>query len=293
MPKDDVFTAGSIAKAYIEISGWYGEEAERIGAKSAIMPCMGMGRILSGISRPDTRCIGIDFQRVSGAVINGIFRASTYDTNVDELRYRKGSFVAGESGIRDLDMRSAGFIDWILEHGTTLDVAVIGMIIPGHTYHGWLDKWTGDINRLWDKFIRVREECKQFIPRPGKWEFHEDDFFKVSTRFTETYDVLVLDLPRLGSGGRESYSTAWSRLNKALGGNATIEPWTAKNYMSNMQLLLSVKSKYILMTWTDGRAPNPSVQQMRSFLGEHAELESETHWYTYGKDIYGWLFKRM
>ncbi len=294
MSRDTIFTAGSMAKSYVEVADWYGRHTENIGAKTICMPCAGFGRIASAMCQTDTAIYTFEYQHILTAIIRGVFGAKEFHSNVDKPRFHKGPSVEGNY-IRGIDMHSAGFIDWIVKYGTDLDVAAIGMAIPGQTMRGWLSKWTGNFDSLWEKFYRVREEFRLFINMPGCWYWNENDVFKALRTdpvFHEThFDVLAFDPPRLGAGGQDSYSAGgWPKLNAMLGGTAKIKPWTARNYLSNLTKLIdTAKSDYLLFTWQEG---NPPLEVIKNTVLAYGTLEDETIWETYNKTIHGWRVKR-
>lgn len=295
MPHDDIFRVGAFGKAYLQIASWYGKQALDLGAQRICMPFVGLGRIASGICREDTVMDVCDFQRISTGLIEGVFTAKKFDTNVDKPRYTKGYMYhnADANFCRDMDTQSKGFIDWVATHGTPLDLMAIGMAIPGQTLRGWMTRWTGDFVSLYDKFISIRDACEEFIPRPGEWNYWEDDLFRLldNGEMNGHYDLLVVDPPRL-SGGVDLYSTAWTRLNKALLGTNEIQSWTIKNYYSNLDRILDIDSDYLIFSWTEGKYPNPTAQEIKEYLEKKGTILDETSWKVHGKDIFAWQVRR-
>lgn len=300
MSRSTIFTAGSLAKAYLEIADWYGTHTEDIKAKKICVAFSGFGRLASAMCQDDAEMYVCDYQHLHTAIIKGVFGAKELVSNVDRPRFHKGLAVAGKC-IPNIDLHSAGFVDWVAKYGTDLDVAAIGMSIPSQTMRGWLSTWTGSFDKLWEKFNRVREEFRPFINMPGNWCWIEDDIFRAidlgafqDDTFPSCFDVLAIDPPRLGAGpnGKDSYSRgAWPKLNAVLGGAVKIKPWTTRNYFSNLYKLLdTVSSEYILFTWQEGSPPTESIKNV---ICAYGTLEDETKWESYNKTIYGWRIKRI
>jgi hypothetical protein len=287
VPVDRIFTAGSLATSYDEIATWYGKHAADLNAKRVYMPFCGFGKIVSAICRDNVTIDMCDFQRISAALVEGVFAAPEWKTNVDKPRFHKGKACAGGlmRASAGPDQYCAGFIDWIVKYGTPLDVACIGMAIPGQTYRGWLTKWTGDFDHLYDKFVKYREVFKPFINMPGTWNFTEADFFKLQPK--EHYDLLVVDPPSLHPT-QDLYSNGWKKINAVLGGEVRIKPWTDRNYFTLLRQVAAVKSDYLLLTWSKG---NPPTEQIKNFVLSQGTLEDEVLWES-RKDIYGWRIRR-
>jgi hypothetical protein len=292
MPIDTLFTAGTIAKHYIQIAQWVGGWAEEVGARDICLPFIGMGRMASAICNDDTVIDGCDFQRITSSVFAGVFNAEKYETNVDKPRFRKGEFYHGSfiRDMADLDPRSAGFCDWVATNGTPLDVACIGMAIPGQTLRGWMTRWTGDFETLWYKFCLFREQCKPFIPRPGVFNYTECDMFETDWGLHKKYDLLVADPPRL-TGTTDPYSYTWTRLNKCLLGESSIKPWNMTNYRHHLRRLLQIDARYLSFTWTFSES-GLTVTQAKEFVESYGTIVDETEWTHRKTTVYGWRVER-
>lgn len=295
MPYDDVFRIGSFGKAYLDVAAWYGYQAESLGAKNICMPFVGLGRIASAVCREDTTMNVCDFQRISTGLIEGIFAAKAYESNVDKPRFLKGKAYETRFA-KYIDVRSAGFIDWVAAKGTPLDVVCIGMAIPGMTLRGWMTEWKQSFETFYQKFLDIRDQAGKYIPRPGKWNYWEADFFQllqedVMTSPKEPFDLLIIDPPRL-SGGGDLYSSAWSRLNRVLLGEVSIEQWNMRNYFHNLSEMMNVPSSHLLFSWTEGRHPNPTTDQIEQFLKEQGDILTREDWRIHGKDIHAWSVRR-
>ncbi len=302
MPAGEIFTVGTGGvSTHLDIAKWYGIHAARDKMQKVCMPFVGMGRIMSGVCRDDTIIDVCDFQRISTGIIEGVFNAEEWKSNVGPNlpRLRKGkAFELGDKFVEGVSRDCAGFIDWIAEHGTLLDIMSIGMAIPGQTERGRMGLWVGNFGDLYDRFRQIREQAREFIPRPGWWFYWEDDFFKLmedkTWPYRAIYDLLVLDLPYL-SGNTDMYSTgSWQRLNSILGGDVTIEPWTYKNYYQKLLKALEVKSKYLMITWTDIKSSRIIPQDLRTWFIDqtHGTLEDEQRWSANPKTLFGWKIKR-
>ena len=311
MPLDRIFTAGSLAKMYVEVAEWLGKqtfdmrkttELESYTKKpqpfSILVPFTGFSRMASAMAGHDVTVETCDYQRLSACIVNGIFKADTIKTNVDKPRFHKGKVFTGElfRGISNQpDEYSAGFIDWVFENGTDVDKACLAMSIPGQTMRGWMGKWTGDFDGLYAKFESTRRAAADFVGMPGAWFHYEADFFKLLNTVPKTvkshYDVLVVDPPRLsGPTGRDSYSTgAWERLNRVMGGHAKIIPWNQRNYLPYLRQVLDISSDYTLFTWQEGF---PRTEDIKKVVCSYGELQDEQVWEGYNKVIYGWCIKR-
>lgn len=288
MTAKTIFSAGAQAKAYVEVAEWYAKHTEDIGAKEILVPFFGFGRMGSGMCRDDTTITGCDYLHLSATIVQGIFAAEKWETNVDKPRFHKGNAVAG-SFVKDIDIHSAGFIDWVVANGTPLDVACVGMAMPGQTMRGWLSSWTGNFDKFYSKFEQLRADCQEYIRMPGKWKFHEANLFNLIDYdvLDSRYHVLAIDPPRL-IGTRDLYSRGWRKFNETLGGNVRIGPWTDRNYFALLHKLMKVKSDYILFTWTRGA---PDTERVKALLLTYGTLEDDTHWELYSKDIYGWRIR--
>jgi hypothetical protein len=289
MPKDRVFAAGSLAKAYLEIAEWYGAHAEDINAQSVLTPFCGFGRLTSAIAREGVTVDVCDFQRLTSVIVMGVFAASDMDTNVDKPRFHKGKAYGG-GFIKNMDPHSAGFLDWVVKYGTNLDVAAIGMSLPSQTMRGWLSTWTGNINSLYKKFVNTRQDFKEYIDYPGNWSVFEMDFFKLigSSMLLNHYDVLAIDPPRLNIT-QDAYSLGWRKFNETLGGTVRVRPWTGRNYFTRLAQIMTIPSNYILFSWTEGK---PDVDQIKDFLLSYGTLEDEQVWESHQKTIHAWRIRR-
>jgi hypothetical protein len=290
--KDTIFTAGSLAKAYVEIAEWYGTHTADIDAKKICVPFSGFGRMASAMCADRTVMTVCDYQRLHSAIVRGIFTVPMWRTNVDKPRFHKGLAVAGKC-IKGMDTYSAGFVDWVAANGTPLDVASIAMSLPGQTYRGYLGNWIGGFDKLWEKFLKTREEFRDFLDMPGDWILHEADLFSlIKEGKLDHYDVIAIDPPRLGSGpkGKDAYSLGpWQRLNETLGGTVKIKPWTVGNYFHLLHQTLSIPSNYILFSWTDS---NPPLDDVKKAVLSYGVLEEEIRWDAFQKTFYSWRVKR-
>jgi len=288
VPHDNVFTAGSLAKSYYEVAQWYGQNTDDIGARYVCQPFMGFGRMASAVLRDGITVDACDFQHLSWAIAKGVFNAEKVETNVDKPHYRQGKAYSGKL-IKHMDERSAGFVDWVADEGTPLDVACVGMAIPGQTMRGWMSVWTGNFDKFYAKFEQIRDQCAKFIPMPGTLNFREIDFFRHSLEYDRHYDAIILDPPRL-QPTRDSYSYgAWVKLNTCLGGDVKIKSWTNRNYFYLLSQTLAIQSDYLLMTWS---GEHPSAQDVKASALALGELEDEIVWEARQKTIYGWRINR-
>jgi hypothetical protein len=290
MPLDRIFSAGSLAKAYVEIAEWYGKHTLDVDAREILVPFSGFGRMASAMCTDNANTVVCDYQHLHTAIILGIFAAPNYVTYVDKPRFHMGQAVNGNLRIRDIDQRSAGFIDWVVKNGSLLDKACLGMSIPGQTMRGWLTQWTGSFDKFWTKFEKTREECKPYISMPGKWHCVENDFFRMDSILEDAhFDVVAIDPPRLTSG-KDGYTTgSWARLNQVLGGHAVVKPWTRRNYFSLLHLVMNVDCNYVLFSWTKG---DPATEDVKKLVLSYGTLEDEQRWDAYQKEIYSWRIKK-
>jgi hypothetical protein len=290
MPHDHVFSAGSLAKSYLEVAEWYGKHTDDIGARYLCQPFMGFGRMASAMLRDDVTIDSDDFQHLSWAIAEGVFNAKVPVTNVDKPHYRKGRAYNGKL-VQGIDERSAGFIDWIKDEGTPLDIACTGMAVPGQTMRGWMSRWTGSFDKFYAKFEQIREQCAEFIPMPGTFNFREEDFFRNTRQyFNVHYDALILDPPRLQTTADAYSRGAWVKLNACLGGTVAIKPWTDRNYFYLLSRIAEIKSNYLLMTWAVGY---PDLKDIKGFVSGLGEVEEEIVWEAHQKTIYGWRVNRQ
>jgi hypothetical protein len=292
MPWDNVFAAGSLATAYLEVAQWYGVHTSAMNAQTICQPFFGFGRMASAMLYDGVTIDTNDFQHLSWAIAEGVFNAKAPETNVDKPHYRKGKTYNGKM-IKGMDERSAGFIDWVADFGSPLDIACVAMAIPGQTMRGWLSRWVGNFDRLYERFEQIRDQCAKYIPMPGTLNFVEGDFFKIPEYWEKHYDVLVLDPPRLNPT-RDAYSYGvWPKVNNCLGGTVRIQPWTTKNYFSLLSKTIAVKSDYILMTWADGQVVHPPIGQIKTFVRGLGTIEDEVTWEARSQTIHGWKVNRQ
>lgn len=299
MPLDRIFTGGSLATMYFEVAAWQARHTISMQARSAsqpftvLVPFTGFSRMASGMCGHGVHIDTCDFQRLSAVIVDGILKAKEVKTNVDKPRFHKGRAVAGHliRGQYQPDIKSAGFIDWVVMAGTDFDIACLGMSIPGQTMRGWMNKWTGNFDSFYRKFERTREACAEFVNMPGTWTHFEDDFFNLDTSLRARYNVLAVDPPRLGGPtSKDGYTTgSWMRLNDVLHGTVRPKPWAWKNYFSQIRRILDIDSDYIIFTWQEGF---PETEQIKKLVTSYGELEDEAHWESYNKSIYGWRVKR-
>jgi hypothetical protein len=242
------------------------------------------------MARPDTRIETWDTQVYSRAIIEGIFAAKTAESNVDRLRYRKGYMYETRS-IRNIDERSAGFIDWVGKYGTPFDKACLGSAVIRCSLMGRLHQWHSNIEGLWKRFVRSREKMAQWINQPGEFVHHEGSFFAPDLfPGDRSYDLMQVDPPKIVVGA-DVYSTNFQHFNRALGGSETELPkWNWRDSMGAFRRVLEVDAQRILFMYVSG--VRPPYEEVIALLEETGKVEQVQEFPHRSRTDYGIVVKR-
>lgn len=238
------------------------------GAKTICVPFTGSCRTIAAMARHDTTIESWDTQIISRAIIDGVFKAKKSESNLtDKPRYRKGHMYESRA-FKGIDDASAGFIDWVGEHGTLYDKVAIFSAAVRSTLMGRMQDWNGDIDELWYKYNRSKKYLEQWLNMPGKFIHHEASFFDPLT--TKSYDAILIDPPKVVQTS-DIYSRSFNDLNIALGGTIEIPTWGWRDVIGWLRMTFNVDAEKILLFYVSD--VRPSLPQVKTLLAEFGEIQ--------------------
>jgi hypothetical protein len=281
---ESYYRAGFIGASTAQATAWV---ASQVGdAKKICVPYAGSGRDISSMSGEGRTIESWDTQYYSRAIVEGVFAAERLETSVDKIRYRKG-YMFETRAIKNIDERSAGFIDWVAKNGTALDKASLGSAIIRSTLMGRMTQWYANVEKLYARFLRAREYNADWVNRPGTFIHHEASFHEEPAK--GSYDLMQVDPPKVVIGS-DVYSHNFSSLNNALGGSVELPKWKAPDVLPRFRDLLKVDTEQILFLYTSG--VKPSVEQVRNLLEQFGTIETEEVFSHRGRSDYGFIVRR-
>lgn len=287
-----MYRSGFIGASTAEATDWVKKVVDSVGAKLICVPFAGSGRDIYSMAGEGRTIESWDTQFYSRAIVEGVFAASSVETRVDKLHYRKG-WMYETRALKYIDERCAGFIDWVADEGTLFDKASLASAIVRSTFMGRMTQWYANIEQLYSRFQKAREYNTQFINAPGKFMHSEgsiyDDIKNMNDDVPE-YDLVQIDPPKVVVGG-DVYSSYFDVLNKALHGKVEKLPrWTSKMVIPSFRELMQVPAKRVLFMYVSGVKPsNDEVQRM---LLEYGDLEESVEFTHHGRVDYGVVIRR-
>jgi hypothetical protein len=282
-----MYRTGFIGASTQEATQWV---AQSVGdARTICVPFAGSGRDIFSMAGPDRLIESWDTQFYSRAVVEGVFAAKEMKTNVDAIRYRKGYMFETRS-LKNIDERSAGFIDWVADEGTMFDKAAMSSAIVRCTLMGRMTQWYANVEQLYARFLRARENNLPFLNAPGEFIHHEGSVLDYKFEDIEPFDLMQVDPPKVVVGG-DVYSSNFDVLNKAMHGAVeTLPKWTSKVSLANFRQLMNIPTKRILFMYVSG--VKPTYEEVRRMLLEYGEPIEEKSFTHRGRTDYGIILDR-
>jgi hypothetical protein len=282
------YRTGFIGASTKEATAWI--EGHVGDAKRIFVPFTGTGKDVMSMAGPDRIIESWDTQYYSRAIVEGVFSAAAPKTNVDKIHYRKG-WMFESRAMKNIDERSAGFIDWVADEGTLFDHAALCSAIVRCTLMGRMTQWYANIEQLFARFQRAREYNLTWINRPGTFVHHEGSVFDaIGGSQVSSYDLMQVDPPKVVVG-KDVYSANFDVLNKALHGAVDPLPsWSTRDSMGRFKELMQVKADKVLFMYTTG--VKPTYEEVKNMLLGFGVLEDEQAFPHRGRTDYALIIRR-
>lgn len=278
------YRAGFIGATTGDATDWVGEQVQ--DAKKICVPFTGTGKDISSMLGAGRMIESWDTQVYSRYIVEGIFAAPEVESAVDKIRYKKG--IAYEArGIKNIDERCAGFIDWVVANGTSFDKATLASAIVRSTLMGRMTQWYVNMEQLWGRFNKMRAYNAEWVNRPGTFVHHEASVFDVFPG--GSYDLVQIDSPKIVVGTDVYYSNFRS-LNTILEGKVELPKWTSKDVMKHFRRLNEIDAKRIVFLYVSG--VTPSYEEVKDMLLENGTLEDERSFKHKSRIDYGLVIRR-
>lgn len=272
MPPHRILQKGFFGSSAIDVSLWCARHTTNLGAKNIALPFMGVGRHASAVCQEHTFIEMWETQELGALVIDLYQSKEVPSLGLTAPKFRKG-IVYEERRPANIDDRCAGFIDYILAYGDVADKIAIIMSIPSNTQMGRMEYWVTDLPRLWEVFNERLKNIIQHIDMPGRFLLHKGDMFRPEVFPTnKQYDALLLDPPQL-RGGVDWYSPKHSPhnfINRLLGGEANLPPWSPKEYKERIRRLVGINCNTILLRYGSGLWP--SFEEILEIVQDTGEI---------------------
>lgn len=287
-----MYRSGFIGASTSEATDWVKKVVDSVDAERICVPFAGSGRDVYSMAGEGRIIHSWDTQFYSRAIVEGVFAASSGETHVDKLHYRKG-WMYETRALKYIDERCAGFIDWVADEGTMFDKASIASAIVRSTFMGRMTQWYANIEQLYKRFQKAREYNLQFVNAPGSFSHYEGSVYDDIENMAcddMAYDLVQIDPPKVVVGG-DVYSSYFDVLNKALHGKVEKLPrWSSKMVIPSFRDLMKIPAKRVLFMYVSGVKPsNDEVQRM---LLEYGDLEDSVEFAHQGRTDYGVVIRR-
>lgn len=280
----DYYKTGFIGASTPDATAWVAEQVK--DAKKICVPYAGSGRDISSMVGEGRTIESWDTQYYSSAIVNGVFAAKEAETAVDGIHYRKG-YMYETRALKNIDERSAGFIDWVSKYGTELDKASLGSAVIRSTLMGRMTQWYANIEKLYARFLKARDYNTLWVNRPGEFIHHEASFHDNVPK--GSFDMMQVDPPKVVVGA-DVYSNNFASLNTALGGSLELPKWKSADVLGRFSDFLDVDVERIVFLYTSG--VKPTVDQVKTLLGNFGEIEETKDFVHRGRTDYGIVVRR-
>lgn len=278
------FKIGFMGSALGETSRWAAQQAFEYEHKRICVPFTGSCKSIAAMAREDTIIESWDTQILSRAVIEGVFKADKIVTAIDKPRYKKG-YMYDTRGLKGIDTRSAGFIDYVGAHGTLADKVAVFSATVRCTLMGRMNQWDSDVDKLWDKFVKQREHLKSFTNLPGTFIHHEANVYEEKP--TGPYDFTFIDPPKVVDGGKDIYSQNYVHINRALGGKCELPPWSWRDTPARLRMLFEMDTKSMALIYvSDVRPTFEDVKKLMERYGTTIDQIRAMHRSRYDYAVY-------
>jgi hypothetical protein len=291
----DIYRSGFTGGSVEESTEWMAAQAQ--GAKTICVPFAGIGRALVNMAGPETAIESWDTMHYARCIIQGVFAAKEAETNVDKIRYRKG-YAFEHRPFKNMDDRSAGFIDWVATNGTLYDKACLGSAMVRCTLMARMMHWHANVEQLYTRFQKQFEYNKDWLNRPGEFVHHEGNFFDRHLAANDQgevqldqYDLLHVDPPKVINYS-DVYSLHFKNFNAALtqGEVPTLPKWSRRNSLGHYRKVMEVKAPRVIFMYVSGVFP--LYEDVKRVLGEYGTIEDEVQYSHQGRTDYGLLITR-
>jgi hypothetical protein len=279
----ELYRTGFTGGAVQESIDWM--VAQSAGAKRICVPFTGIGRSIVAMARPDTIIESWDTMAYARYIIDGVFRAKEVKTNVDGLHYRKG-YAFEHRPFKNMDDRSAGFIDWVAQEGTDYDKACLGSAICRSTLMARMMHWKSNVEGLYTRFQRQFEYNQDWLNQPGEYIHHEGNFFNwLPAAPGYTCDLVEIDPPKVINYS-DTYSLRFQQFNDCLiQEHVTLPKWTRRNSIGFFRQAMQVPAPKVIFMYVSGVYPPYDV--VKRVLEEFGEITEEQEFYHQGRTDYG------
>lgn len=284
MPEARIFRSGFSGASLPAATEW---TVDHVGdATSILVPFAGSGRDIAAMAGEGRTIWSFDTQFYSRAIVEGIFAAKKPESNVDKIRYTKGWMF--EHRMKNMDERSAGFIDWVGKNGTMYDKAAMASAIVRSTLMGRMNQWYANVEKLYSRFMKNLESNAEWCNLPGKFVHVEGSFYDrlETTGIGGTpagFDLIQVDPPKVVVGS-DIYSAYYNDMNRALGGHTDLPKWNWRDVMPRFRQLMDVPTDRVLFFYVSG--VRPDWTEVERMLKTYGTVEDEAHFTHQGRTDY-------
>jgi hypothetical protein len=284
----DVYRAGFTGGSTEESTEWMADQAK--DATKICVPFAGIGRAMVNMAKAGAEVWSWDTQHYTRCVVDGVFNATEVETNVDQIRYKKG-YAYEHPPYKHIDERCCGFIDWVATNGTLYDKSCLASAMIRSTLMARMMHWHTNIEGLYTKFQRQFEYNREWLNRPGVFHHTEGNFFDSLEDLDQEFDLVHIDPPKVINYS-DVYSLHFKTLNAALtqGEGPTLPKWSRRNAMGYYRRCMQIKAKKTVFMYTSGVFPD--VEAVEKMLREHGEIQNTYTFNHQGRTDYGYLIVR-
>jgi len=287
----EIYRAGYVGGAVQETLDWIEEKST--DAKRIIVPFTGIGRHIVAVQRADTEIYSWDTMAYSRYIVDGVFNAEKAESNVTEIRYRKG-WMYEHRTYKNIDDRCAGFIDWVAQEGTLFDKAALGSAMTRSTLMGRLTHWKSNVEQLYTRFEKQREYNQDWLNQPGTRLHVEGDFFAdlEALQGGEPCDLAIIDPPKVVNYS-DVYSLHFNHFNQCLtnGQASRLPKWNRRNAMTYMRdAVTKIPASTMLFFYVNKVIP--TYEDVKRVLGQYVEIEEEQEFYHNGRSDFALLLHK-
>lgn len=280
------YKVGFVGASTTEASNWVGKQVG--DAKKILVPFAGSGKDIASMAGEGRTIESYDTQFYSRAIVEGVFSADTPESNVDKIHYRKG-YMYESRAIKNIDERSAGFIDWVAKYGTLFDKACVTSAAIRSTLLGRGNQWYSNVETFWRRFEKARVYNAQWVNQPGEFIHHEASVFDALPQ--GEYDLMQVDPPKVVAGS-DVYSANFQALNKMFDG--AIDPlpkWNWRDASSYFrEMVTDIKAERVVFLYVSG--VKPSYEEVKDILRVEYVEEDEQSFPHRGRIDYGLVLRR-
>jgi hypothetical protein len=284
------FRIGWMGAMTDEVAVWCADRSE--GARSILVPFSGSGRAITAMSQTNPGAIirSFDMQVYCDAFMRGILAASDMETNVDRIRLSKGKMYE-ERYLKGMPDECAGFFDWVANHGTLYDKAILGSVTIRTTMVGRMTHWSEGrtVYSYYKSFELARERFREWIGLNINIVHTLGSFYDYTPVRGEHYDLIQIDPPKVTSSTDVYSQGGFAAMDRAFGGSG-IMVWRKEDVIERMQRLMEIDADRYLFFYTTGVRPTPD--EMKRILKPYGTIKEEQEFIHSGRSDIGWLIER-